>query len=435
MLRYYTWLAIRSLRRDIALAALIVAAVGIGVGTSMTTYTLFRAMSADPVPGKSAQLFVPQIDNIKPEDLDNGEPPAQLTYRDASALMGAHAAPRQTAMYQTGFIALPPDPNFAPIDTMGRAVYSDFFAMFGAPFQWGTAWGAADDEAHANVVVLGATLNEQLFRGQNSVGHTVTLDGNDYRVVGVLKPWDPRPRVYDVISSNEFADTEDVFLPFTTAIERHSAPHGSRNCNKNPAPGWQGVLDSECVWIQFWAELPAAKDVIAYRDFLNHYAAEQQRIGRFAWPPLTRLRDARQWLVYRKVVPDEVRLTVILALGFLLVCLVNAIGLLLAKFSGRAGELSVRRALGARRYDLFWQCLVETTAIGSLGGLLGLGLTALGLLAERAILPLEVQRLATLDPKMMLITLAAAILATIATGLYPTWRASRVQPAWQLKAQ
>jgi len=36
---------------------------------------------------------------------------------------------------------------------------------------------------------------------------------------------------------------------------------------------------------------------------------------------------------------------------------------------------------------------------------------------------------------MMLITLAAAILATIATGLYPTWRASRVQPAWQLKAQ
>jgi len=125
----------------------------------------------------------------------------------------------------------------------------------------------------------------------------------------------------------------------------------------------------------------------------------------------------------------------LLGFGFLLVCLVNAIGLMLARFSSRSAEFGVRRALGASRRDVFLQCLAETSVIGAVGGLVGLGLTALGVAGERSLLPQQVVAVVRLEADMVFVTVALAIVATVCSGLYPTWRASRVQPAWQLKAQ
>ena len=95
MFGYYLRLAIRSLRRNVVLTVLMIVAIGVGIGASMTTLTVFRAMSGDPLPGKSAQLFVPQIDNWGPRK-GGGQSAArgsklqnQLTYTDASRLMEA----------------------------------------------------------------------------------------------------------------------------------------------------------------------------------------------------------------------------------------------------------------------------------------------------------------------------------------------------------
>jgi putative ABC transport system permease protein len=78
--------------------------------------------------------------------------------------------------------------------------------------------------------------------------------------------------------------------------------------------------------------------------------------------------------------------------------------------------------------------------VGLLGGVLGLGLTSGGLWGLRLLRGVTGQgsaaiRLYTLDWSMVLITLLAAMAATVACALYPALRASRVQPAWQLKAQ
>src|SRR5271156_1066047 len=64
---YYFGLAIRSLKRNIVLTVLMIAAVGVGIGASMTTLTVFRAMDSDPIPQKSRQLFAVQIDNWGPK--------------------------------------------------------------------------------------------------------------------------------------------------------------------------------------------------------------------------------------------------------------------------------------------------------------------------------------------------------------------------------
>ena len=440
MFGYYLQLAVRSLRRNIVITLLMIAAVGVGIGASMTALTTLRAMSGDPIPDKSSQLFVPQLDAWGPESRHgqtNDDLEDQLSYRDAMAFMRAGRGARQTALYEVSMNVTPPAGR--PFNAPGRAVYTDFFGMFEVPFRSGGSWSAADDDGRANVVVLSAKLADRVFPNIDPVGRTISLEAHDYRVVGVLRPWNPQPRFYD-LTQTAFSLPDDFYLPFNTAIDRHMESAGNNNCNKEPASGWEGHLNSECVWLQFWVELPTAAAVRDYRSFLYNYAAQQKQSGRFNWPTRVELHDVRAWMVLEKVVPDEARVTTFIGIGFLVVCLINAIGLMLAKFSGRTAELGVRRALGGSRTDIFLQCVTETAVVGLLGGVLGLVLTAAGLAANRALLApvaeaISLDSLTRLDTGMVAITLTVAVLATVCAGLYPTWRASRVQPAWQLKAQ
>ena len=101
MVRYYLRLAVLSFRRNWVFTALTVAAIGVGIASTMTTLTMFRAMDADPIPAKSRQLFAVQIDNWGPtkrEQLVSDDKLAsQLSYTDAIGLMNASVAVRQTA--------------------------------------------------------------------------------------------------------------------------------------------------------------------------------------------------------------------------------------------------------------------------------------------------------------------------------------------------
>jgi putative ABC transport system permease protein len=440
MLGHYLHLALRTLRRNVVLTALIIAAVGVGIGAYMTVLTVFIAMSGDPIPDQSEKLFVPQIDSAGPSIGPPGPPgslwlPEQLTYQDATAFMRAQVARRQAAMYAVQFDVTPA--VGAPYSQSGRATYRDFFAMFEVPFAAGAAWSTQDEADRADVVVLGATLAARLFPHRSAMGQTVNLDGRSYQVIGVLQSWNPLPRFYDV-NGYAFGMGEQLFIPFTTAIAHQIQSVGRIQCAGPQPPGWSGRLAGECIWMQFWAQLPDATAVRNYGKFLTNYAAEQERLGRFHWKTLTRLSNVPQWLVIEHVVPDEVRVDALLALGFLAVCLVNAVGLMLARFSARANEFGVRRALGASRTDIFLQCLTETAVVGVLGGILGLALTALGLAANRASLGAVAdyaERLSHFDPAVMALTMVIAVGATLCSGLYPTWRTTRIQPAWQIKAQ
>ncbi|HTB68713.1 MAG TPA: ABC transporter permease [Steroidobacteraceae bacterium] len=446
MLSYYLELAIRSLRRNVALTALMVTVVGFGIGASMTVLTTLRAMAVDPIPNKSAQLFVPQIDAWGPPTRPGGGADGsgqlfdQLTYRDATGLMQARKAARQTAMYAVSLDTVSLEGVPLPVD--GRAAYADFFQMFEVPFRYGGPWSAADDKGRANVVVLSARLAARLFPHVNPVGRTISLSGQEYRIVGVMDVWNPVPRFYDLTQgpNSGLADADSLFVPFSTAIEREMPDNGSIRCNARVAPGFAGQLASECVWIQFWAQLPTQAAARDYKTFLYNYAAEQRRLGRFHWKPWVELRDVHQWMALEISVPETLRVSSVVAFGFLAVCLINAAGLMLARFSGRAGELGVRRALGASRWDIGWQCVVETAVVGLPAGVVGLALTFAGLASQRALHMVAgsaaaVARVTSLGDGMIAITLVLAVCATVCSALYPIWRASRLLPAWQLKAQ
>ena len=437
---YYLDLAMRSCRRSKALTALVIVLMGCGVATCMVTYAVFRATSADPIPWKSSQLFVAQIDNFGPVHDWKGEPPNLLSYTDASALRHARQARRQALIYSTTWAVIPGNPQVPAFSQAGDAVTSDFFPMFDVPFRYGGGWTTADDDEHAAVAVISGTLNQKLFGGVNSVGRTINLDQHDYRIVGVLNAWNPRPWFFDVGSAwYPYSHPRHVYIPFSRAVDLHkraSTYMCSADTNDPVFPDWDSFVRSECVWITAWLELPAHADVTRYRQYLRNYAAEQQRIGRFDWPPNVRLSNVMQWLYsgINHVAPDAPKLSMLVALSFLFICLVNVVGLILARFMRRAPEIGVRRALGASRRAIHGQFLVEAAAIGLAGGVLGLLLTILGMAGIGLIFEPQIAALAHLDVSLVLLTVLTSVVTTLAAALYPIWRAAQVQPAWQLKS-
>ncbi|HZX72356.1 MAG TPA: ABC transporter permease [Rhodanobacter sp.] len=437
MFGYYLELALRSLKRSRGLTVLMVLAIGFGVAASMTSWSVFRAVSGDPIPWKSSQLFVPQIDMWGPNGRSpDGEPPNAMDYTDAIALMRDHRAKLQSAIYQISPSIVPAEAGKHPLNVGGHAVYSEFFPMLDVPFQYGSGWSASDDTNRAPVAVIASKLNQKLFGSANSVGKSVNIEGKDYRVVGVLKDWNPQPRYYDVVNSGGFSTgTDDVFLPFQTAIQAGISNDGNTNCNAVPTePGFVGLQHSPCAWIAFMVELDDAAAVTAYREYLSGYAHDQQAAGRFSWAPNNRLRNLPAWLESQHVVPSDTKVSLLVALGLLLVCLVNTVGLLLAKFLRRSGEIGVRRALGAPRAAIYAQFLTEAGIVGAAGGVLGVLLTGVGVASVGWVLPRDIAALARVDVSLLVLTLLVAVIATTLAGLYPTYRASRVQPAWQLKS-
>jgi len=435
MFVYYLTLGLRSLRRNPALTVLMVMSIGLGVAASMTTWSVFRAVSGNPIPDKAAQLYTPQIDNWGPQQNEKGEPPSALSYTDAIALMHAHQAMQQTLLYPVQLSVLPGGSRSLPIAVNGYAVSGDFFPMFEVPFQYGSGWSTADDEGRTAIAVLSEEFNQKLFGGANSVGREITLDGHDYRIVGVTRHWDPKPRFFALFGSSGFEDPADFYIPFTRALDLQIDTAGNNSCRgKLTATGWDDWLRSNCVWVTPWVELDSASEVARYRQFLEGYAADQQRAGRFAWPPNVRLRNVMQWLDFQHVVPSESRISLLVSLGFFAICLINTIGLLLAKFMRRAAEIGVRRALGASRREIYKQYLMEAATVGVAGGVLGLLLTAVGISGTGLLFTPEIARLAHLDLSLVGLTLVVAILATVAAAFYPAWRAAQVQPAWQLKS-
>ncbi|MEP4892050.1 MAG: ABC transporter permease [Aliiglaciecola sp.] len=437
MFTYYLRLALKSIKRNPILSALMITAIGLGIGASMTTVTVNYLMSANPIPHKSEQLFYVQLDSwsqFEPAREPN-EPPDQITWTEATNLMQAKKAYRQSAMASTGGVIEPKGQDEKPFMASIRLAFADFFPMFDAPFLYGSGWPDSSDDNRDYVVVISKATNERVFGGENSVGRTIRIVGENFRVVGVLDDWLLVPRFYDV-TTGAFDETEEVFMPFYMKQELELTNGGNTNCWKTPeGEGFTAFLQSECVNYQMWVELRNDNEKAQYMDFLNNYVNEQKTLGRFARPLNNRLSNVMQWMENQQVVADDAQIMMWVSFMFLLVCLLNTIGLLLAKFTGKAAEIGLRRAVGASKTDLFIQHLVETACIGVAGGILGLGLAYLGLEGIKSLYGEFVQNLVGLDLTMMVSAILLALISSILAGMYPTWRACNIAPASQLKSQ
>lgn len=414
-----------------------IAAIAVGIGACMTIMNVYYVMGGNPIPNRSDVLYYVQVDSWSPNEAyeEPDIPPEQVTYMDGKALLDAHKARRQVLSYKTGRVVEPQGQGERPFQVVTRSTTADFFPMFDTPFLYGTGWDKASDDNEDSVVVISREINEQVFGGENSVGKTLVMNGEPYRVTGVLDTWDPMPKFYDV-NNGQFDKPEDVFFPLSLAIANEIHSWGNTSCWKPSDGGWAGRLQSECIWLQLWVELHGEQEKQAYMDFLNAYAESQKALGRFPRPLNNRLSNVMQWMEAEEVVVDDVNVLMGLSFLFLVVCLLNTIGLLLAKVARRTGDISLRRALGASRRAIFSQYIVEAGVIGVGGGILGIGMTWLGLQGIKALYGEFdfIARLVQMDWVVIFEAIGLAIVAALAAALYPTWRACAVHPANQLKA-
>jgi len=437
MFRYYLKLGLFSIRKNPILSALMVAAIAVGIGAYMTVINVDYVMSSNPIPHRSDVLYYVEIDSWDPNNAyyQPDGPPDQVTYIDGVALLAAGEARRQVLSYKTGRVLEPQNEGERAFRVQSRSTSADFFAMFDTPFLFGGGWDKSADDNEEYIVVINKEINERVFGGTNSVGQTLVMNGKPYRVSGVMDAWQPMPKFYDV-SNGPFQEVEEVFFPFSVAIANELSSNGNTSCWIAPDGGWQGRLASECIWLQFWVELHGENEKQDYLAFLGAYVESQKAVGRFPRPMNNRLSDVMEWMEYQEVVAEDVGVLKGLAFLFLMVCLLNTIGLLLAKVTRQAGDISLRRALGASRKAIFSQYIVEAGVIGLAGGVLGVAMTWLGLQGIKGLYgDLDfITRLVAMDWPVIFLAIALAIVAALTAAVYPTWQACGIHPANQLKA-
>jgi len=439
MFSYYFTLGVRSLRRNPALTALMILTLAIGVAASISTLTILHAMSANPLPQKSGRVFAPVIDNGPLDNYNPNDTEKQgndlLSYIDAVNMLKSAPAERKAALYGISGAIEPARSDMPAISAEGMAASRDLFGMLDVPFLHGQAWSEADDRSGNDVIVISRALSEKLFGTANPVGQRMRMSGFDYQISGVMNNFKLLPKFYHLVGGpGAFGQEEEIIVPLSNAIRHEYPGQDSMSCSGKRDSGFQGLLKSECTWLQMWLETRTGADRADLQNWLDNYASEQRKLGRLVRNAKNRLFDVQQWLEYRKVVENDSRLQVYLSFGFLLLCLVNTVGLLLAKFSVRAAEVGIRRALGASRQAIFQQFLIETGVVGLAGAALGL-LLSFAALALIGMQSKEIKAVAHLDWQMLVMTVALSLLASLLAGLLPTWRACQVTPAIQLKSQ
>lgn len=437
MFFHYIDLSWRSFKRTPLITALMVVAIAVGIGVTMTSLSVYHMMSMDPMPQKSSQVHSVQL-NTRDEGSTWStvdDLPHQITYQDALNLYRAEIPKLKTPSFRTGYSIHFDDDSIKPFIEYIRVTGRPFFDIFDIQFIEGQPWTVEQEENAKMVTVISRELSEKLFGKESAIGKEIYFDDLLFRVVGVIDNFDHHIKYYD-LTNGHFNSHERAFIPFSLTEPLEIDTWGNTNGWKfQDIRTFQDKLQSEQHWLQFWTQIDSEKEFQEYQDYLNNYLVAEEEKGRFEREaPAFATRNLTQWLDYSGVVTEDNRVLVAMSFMFLSVCLANILGLLLGKFLKRVPEVGVRRALGASKRDVFAQHVVEVSMLGLLGGLLGIALAQLGLWGVRTTYSYY-SELATMDLTMLLSAPVIAISACILAGLFPAYLVCKTNPAICLKTQ
>ena len=269
-----------------------------------------------------------------------------------------------------------------------------------------------------NVVVLGADVAEVLFPFQSAVGKSIVLNKHQYVVIGVLRERSALSNSGG--SAEEF--NSDVYIPLSTCRGRFGERITVRQSGSFSAE--QVELHQVTLTISDIDKVRDAGKVISDQLERSHFKKDWS-----VTVPLDRLEEAERARDRYMV------LLFVIALISLTVGGIGIMNIMLATVTERTREIGIRRALGAKRLDITLQFLIEaivqTTVGGTLGAIIGIGLVYFVPWLSSAVFRTNLP--AQLHGWSILLSMGAALFVGVFFGLYPAFRASRLDPIEALR--
>ncbi len=274
-----------------------------------------------------------------------------------------------------------------------------------------------DAQRYRNVIVLGASVAEELFPFEDPLGKSVVLNKHQYKVVGVMKE-----RMQGASTGGQRKDfNKDVYIPIETCKVRFGARVFTVQGSNRTAEEVQ--LHQITLTLKDIGSVRSTGDVVT--GLLKRYHVKND------WQveiPLDRLLEAER---------ARDRYNMLLAIIASISLLVGGIGIMnimLATVTERTREIGIRRALGAKRRDITLQFIIEAVVQTTIGGLLGMAV-GMGLVFGLPVLwRLFGSNLpAQLDVWSIFLSLGVAVTVGVLFGWYPARRASRLDPIEALR--
>ena len=400
--------ALRSLRKNPGVTAVAVLTLALGIGPTTAVYSVVEGVLLRPLPYHDAGRLM-SISEIPHKD---HRPGMRLGIGPHLAEVRAWRAHSRSFEDMSAYF--PSEPVLTGLGDARRvdvwAVASNLFPMLGAEPVLGRGFTAQDDQpSSAPVVVLSyAFWAAQFGRDPHVLGRSVTLDGTEYQVVGVMPP--------------------GFRFPVMPAGFRSSGTDMWRSAGSLPAAlrspesmAWLiGRLRPNVTLPQARADLDIVLRRLAQTD-----------------PRFTNT-DVIVTPVLDTVV-DDVRPALLLALGavglVLLIACANAANLLLARAVARGRETAIRAALGAGRARIIRQVLAEAVLLALAGAAVGILVAVWGvpLLVSLAGRSLPRLRNVSINLNVLAVTVGASVFTALLFGLFPAVQSQRGTNAMALK--
>ena len=384
---------VRMMRRSPGFTAVAVLTLMLGIGANTAIFSVVNGVLLNPLPYPHAEQLI-TLHESKP-NFKNGSIsyPNFRDWQKGNRAFSAIAVSRGFSFSLTGM----GDAE----QVNGQFISSDFFSVLGVSAVLGRTFVAGEDEiGKAPIVLLSAGLWQRKFGGARDVlGKSLTLDGRDYGIVGVM------PAGFNLVAGT--FQPSDVYVPIgqwtNPLLPNRAAGLGIHGIGRLK-PG---------ISLQ-----QAQADMDHVSATLEAAYVENKGIGASLIP-----------LKERIVGHVQPFLVVLLAaVGFvLLIACVNVANLLLARSTRRTREFAVRIALGARKGRIVCQLLTESVLLAAAGGALGLLLAKWGTQAILKSLPNLLPRAeeVRLDATVLVFTLVASLLSGVLFGLAPALKIAR----------
>lgn len=303
------------------------------------------------------------------------------------------------------------------ITSLVKRTDGQFWQVFDFEFLEGQPFSVADEENANFVAVISEASRERFFGSGNAVGQSIEVDGQRFRVVGVV-------RNVPIIRVNSAAD---LWVPISTA--------------KTSSYKEQAIMGSfnAVILARSRADFPAIKAEVQAR--LRQ--AEKNLPDPKRFKTLAGGADTMFESISRRTLPGDfdqdpgLRLWKILltfTVLFLLLPTVNLVNINLSRILDRASEIGVRKAFGASSRTLVGQFLIENlvlTLVGAAFGLL-LAIAVLGAVNSSGVIPYAHF---TVSYRVFFQGLAVALFFALLSGVYPAWRMSRLHPVKALRGR